>query len=249
MIIRKTPEEIEKMRVAGRIVARVLKALEEAVIPDKTTTLDLDNLAEAMVREAGGRPSFKGYRDFPASICASVNDEVVHGIPSSRRILKTGDIVGIDLGVYLNGFHADAAISVAVGEISPEAQKLMRVTRESLYKGLEMARPGNRLGDVSHAIQRHAEKHGYGVVRELVGHGVGRELHEDPQIPNYGKAGRGPRLEPGMTLAIEPMINMGSPHIEVTPDQWTYVTKDRRLSAHFEHTVAITDKGNSILTI
>ncbi len=237
------------MRVAGRIVARVLKALEEAVIPDKTTTLDLDNLAEAMVREAGGRPSFKGYRDFPASICASVNDEVVHGIPSSRRILKTGDIVGIDLGVYLNGFHADAAISVAVGEISPEAQKLMRVTRESLYKGLEMARPGNRLGDVSHAIQRHAEKHGYGVVRELVGHGVGRELHEDPQIPNYGKAGRGPRLEPGMTLAIEPMINMGSPHIEVTPDQWMYVTKDRRLSAHFEHTVAITDKGNSILTI
>jgi len=248
LIILKTPVEIEKMRAAGKIVASVLTALKEAVVPDKMTTLDLDLMADTMVRSMGGIPSFKGYRGYPASICVSVNEEVVHGIPCSQRALRNGDIVGIDLGVYLDGYHADAAITVAVGEISAEASRLLKVTREALYKGLEMARPGGHLSDISHAIQRHVERHGYSVVRELVGHGIGRDLHEDPQIPNYGRAGRGPRLAAGMTLAIEPMVNIGSSQVEILSDQWTYVTKDRSLSAHFEHTIVITNKGYTILT-
>lgn len=239
--------EIALVRESSLLVGRTLAEVARNIGPG-TRTGDLDRMAETFIRDHGAVPGFKGLYGCPSTLLISVNQEVVHGLPGDR-VLREGDIASVDCGVLMNGFYGDSAYTFAIGEVDPAVMRLLRVTRECLELGIGQAVDGRRTGDLGHAVQRHAETNGYGVVRELVGHGVGRELHEDPQIPNYGKAGRGPRLEPGMTLAIEPMINMGSPHIEVTPDQWTYVTKDRRLSAHFEHTVAITDKGNSILTI
>ncbi|MDH7481870.1 MAG: type I methionyl aminopeptidase [Armatimonadota bacterium] len=248
MIIIKTKQEIEKMRRAGRVVAAALTQLEASIIPNKTTTADLDKLAASILEKWNAAPSFKGYRGYPAVICVAVNEEVVHGIPGPR-VLKEGDIVGIDIGAIVEGYHADSAITVGVGEISPLAAKLIRVTREALFCGIAKARVGNRLTDISAAIQEHAEKNNFSVVRDLVGHGIGRSMHEDPQVPNFGRPGRGPRLEEGMTLAIEPMLNAGGYQVESLQDQWTIVTKDRSLSAHFEHTVAVTSKGPDILTL
>lgn len=249
MITRKTPAEIEKMRVAGAAVARCLKEITGRIVPGKTTTLDIDGMAEELIREHGGTASFKDYRGYPNTVCVAVNEEVVHGIPR-HRILLPGDIVGVDLGIIIDGWHADAAITVAVGgEASKDAMRLLRVAREALYKGIEKAKPGNRLSDIGHAIQTHVERHGYSVVRELVGHGLGRLLHEEPNVPNYGRPGKGVRLEEGMTLAIEPMVNMGSYEVETLPDGWTVLSKDRSLSAHFEHTVAIRRDGPDILTL
>ncbi len=234
------------MRQAGKMVGEVLRVLEEAVRPG-VSTLELDKLALATMVRLGGKPAFKGYRGFPAHICTSVNEEVVHGIPSRRR-LEAGDIVGIDVGVVVEGYYADAAITVAVDSIAPEAADLMAVTKQALMDGIHMAAPGHRLSDISHAVQRTAESNGYSVVREFVGHGIGTQLHEPPQIPNYGAPGFGPILEPGMVLAIEPMVNQGEAAVEVLSDGWTAVTKDRKLSAHFEHTVAVTENGPEILT-
>lgn len=249
MIVRKTPADIEKMRAAGAVVARCLKELSEFIVPGRTTTRDIDRKAEELIAKYGGISSFKNYRGYPNTVCVAVNEEVVHGIPGDR-VLMPGDIVGLDLGVKLDGWHADAALSLAVGGVaSPEAMALLRVTREALYKGIEQARVGNRLSDIGHAVQAHVEKHGYSVVRELVGHGIGRNLHEEPNVPNYGQPGKGIRLEEGMTLAIEPMVNMGGMEVETLGDNWTVVTADRSLSAHFEHTVAITRKGPDILTL
>lgn len=236
------------MRRAGRVVAAALTQLEASIIPNKTTTADLDKLAASILEKWNATPSFKGYRGYPAVICVAVNEEVVHGIPGPR-VLKEGDIVGIDIGAIVEGYHADSAITVGVGEISPLAAKLIRVTREALFCGIAKARVGNRLTDISAAIQEHAEKNNFSVVRDLVGHGIGRSMHEDPQVPNFGRPGRGPRLEEGMTLAIEPMLNAGGYQVESLQDQWTIVTKDRSLSAHFEHTVAVTSKGPDILTL
>jgi methionyl aminopeptidase len=247
LIIRKSPAEIEKIAQAGRVVRECLNLLAAAAKPG-VSTKELDQQAEAFIRSKGGVPTFKGYRGFPGSICASPNDMVVHGIPGSTRLVE-GDILGIDVGVTLNDWVADAAISVAVGEVKPEAEALMRVTRESLEKAVEQCREGNRIGDISHAVQAHVESHGYSVVRSLVGHGVGRDMHEDPQIPNFGPAGRGPRLLEGMVLAIEPMINVGGWEVEQGADHWAVFTKDGSLSAHFEHTVAITRKGPRVLTL
>jgi methionyl aminopeptidase len=248
MIVRKSKDEIEKMRVAGGVVAAALVELAANIVPGRTTTGDLDQLAEEVLTRHGAIPSFKGYRGYPSVICASVNYEVVHGIPGGR-ILNDGDIIGIDLGAIVDGFQGDSAITLAVGEVTAEAQRLLKVTRESLFAGIRQARVGNRLTDISHAIQEYAERYNYSVVRDLVGHGIGRDMHEDPQIPNFGKAGRGPVLEEGMTLAIEPMVNAGAYHVETLPDQWTIVTRDRSLSAHFEHTVAVTAEGPDILTL
>lgn len=248
MVKIKTPEQIEKMRVAGQVVARTLEALQNAIVPGKTTTQDLDELAERVLLEAGATPSFKGYHGYPASICASVNEEVVHGIPGPR-VLQSGDILGIDIGAIVNGWHGDSAVTVPVGEVTDEARRLLRVAREALFRGIAEARVGNRLSDVSYAIQEYAERHGYSVVRELVGHGIGSEMHEDPQVPNFGKPGRGVVLAEGMTLAIEPMVNAGVYHVDTLTDGWTVVTRDRKLSAHFEHTVAITADGPEILTL
>ena len=247
MIIRKTREEIEKMRVAGQLVAAVLAELEEIVVPGITTG-ELDRIADAAIRRQGAIPSFKGYRGYPASACISINEQVVHGIPGGV-ILKEGDIVGIDLGAIANGWHGDSAITLAVGKVSPVAERLMKTTREALFAGIAEARVGNHLSDISHAIQQYAEKRGCSVVRDLVGHGIGRSLHEDPQVPNFGKPGRGPILEEGMTLAIEPMVNAGGYQVEILSDGWTMVTRDRSLSAHFEHTVAITEEGPDLLTL
>jgi methionyl aminopeptidase len=249
MITRKTPAEIEKMRVAGAAVARCLKEITGRIVPGKTTTLDIDRMAEELIRELGGIASFKNYRGYPNTVCVAVNEEVVHGIPG-QRVLLPGDIVGVDLGIMIDGWHADAATTVAVGgEASKDAMRLLRVAREALYKGIEKARPGNRLSDIGHAIQTHVERHGYSVVRDLVGHGLGRFLHEEPNVPNYGRPGKGVRLEEGMTLAIEPMVNMGSYEVETLPDGWTVLSRDRSLSAHFEHTVAIRRDGPDILTV
>ncbi|MGQ9456602.1 MAG: type I methionyl aminopeptidase [Armatimonadota bacterium] len=249
MIIRKTPAEIEKMRVAGAAVAWCLNEIIKRIEPGKTTTIDIDRVAEELIREHGWVSSFKNYRGYPNTVCVAVNEEVVHGIPGDR-ILMPGDIVGIDLGVAVDGWHADAAVTIAVGNVaSKEAEKLLRVTREALYKGIEQARPGKHLSDIGHAIQEHVERHGFSVVRDLVGHGIGRSLHEDPQVPNYGKPGQGVRLEEGMTLAIEPMVNAGGYAVETLGDKWTVVSKDRSLSAHFEHTVAIRRHGPDILTL
>lgn len=249
MITRKTPAEIEKMRAAGAAVARCLKEITGRIVPGKTTTLDIDRMAEELIRENGGIASFKNYRGYPNSVCVAVNEEVVHGIPG-QRILKPGDIVGVDLGIIIDGWHGDAAVTVAVGgTASREAMQLLRVAREALYKGIEKARPGNRLSDIGHAIQTHVERHGYSVVRDLVGHGLGRLLHEEPNVPNYGRPGKGVRLEEGMTLAIEPMVNIGSFEVETLADGWTVLSKDRSLSAHFEHTVAIRRDGPDILTL
>jgi len=246
MVVCRTKEEIEKIRRAGRIVAEVLRDLRQMAQPG-VTTRELDRYAEAKIRARGGIPTFKGYRGFPASICTSINEEVVHGIPSDRK-LQAGDIVGIDCGVTLDGYVADAAITVPVGEVSEELQRLIRVTEEALYRAIAQARVGNRLYDISYAVQSYAEAHGYSVVRDFCGHGVGRQMHEDPQVPNFGTPGRGLRLRPGLVLAIEPMLNMGTYEVEIAEDGWTVRTVDRKPSAHFEHTIAITERGPIILT-
>jgi methionyl aminopeptidase len=234
------------MARAARIVMDTLDALEVAAVPGATTG-DLDRIARESVESAGARPAFLGYRGFPATLCASVNEEVVHGIPGSRK-LREGDIVGLDLGCILDGFFGDSARTVAVGRVSEEAERLMKATREALLAGVDMCRPNKRVGDIGHAVQSHAESRGYSVVREFVGHGIGTSLHEEPQVPNYGPPGRRERLVPGMCLAIEPMVNAGVPEVEVLGDGWTAVTKDRRLSAHFEFAVAITPHGPWILS-
>lgn len=246
MIILKSEREINYMRDAGRIVAETLNEMRKAVRPD-VTTLELDQVAEDYIKSRGAIPTFKGYNGFPGNICASVNEQVVHGIPGLKK-LKNGDTVSVDIGAVINGYHGDAAITLPVGEIDAEVQQLLTVTEESLYKGIEQAIVGNRLSDISHAVQTHAEKYGFGVVRDYVGHGIGRNMHEDPQVPNYGIPGHGPRLKPGMALAIEPMINLGTHAVNVLNDGWTVVTADGKPSAHFEHTIAITPDGPDILT-
>ncbi len=246
MIFVKSEAELGLMRQAGYIVATALQTLREAVRPGVTTG-ELDKIAERHIRAAGAEPSFLGYYGYPASVCVSVNEEVVHGIPG-ERILHAGDIVSIDIGAKINGFHGDAAITVPVGAISAEAQRLLTVTEEALHQGIRQAVCGQRLGDISHAVQKHAEASGFAVVRDYVGHGIGRDMHEDPQIPNFGPAGRGTRLEAGMTLAIEPMVNCGHYRVRTLPNNWTVVTEDGSLSAHFEHTVALTAAGPLILT-
>lgn len=247
MIVLKTEQEIGYMRDAGRIVGQTLAVIKKAISPG-ITTQELDHIAEQFIRRAGGVPAFKGYCGFPASICSSINEQVVHGIPGPRQ-LKNGDVISIDIGVKLNRYYGDAAITVPVGEVDAEILKLLSVTEQALNKGIEQAIKGNRLSDISHAVQLHAEAYGYGVVRDYVGHGIGQRMHEDPQIPNYGPPGRGPLLKSGMTLAIEPMINYGTPDVEVLADDWTVVTVDRKISAHFEHTVAITEGEPEILTL
>ena len=246
MIILKSKEEVAKIAKASRIVAESLEALRAYLKPGMTTK-ELDQFVEKQIRERGGVPAFKGYRDYPATICISVNEEVVHGIPSDK-VIKEGDIVGLDLGAIYEGFYGDSAITVAVGEVPPETERLIQVTEESLYAGIEQAREGSRLSDISHAVQVHVEQAGFSVVTDFVGHGIGRALHEEPQVPNFGPPGRGPRLREGMVLAIEPMVNMGKPAVRVLDDHWTAVTADGSLSAHFEHTVAITKEGPVILS-
>lgn len=246
MIVCKSPAEIERMRRANALVAEVLVDLREAVRPG-VTTAELDAIAERQVRAAGAEPAFKGYHGYPATICASVNQEVVHGIPS-RRALVEGDIVSIDLGVRLDGFYGDAAITVPVGTIPERTAELLRVTEEALRRAIGKVRVGARISDLGHAVQAHVERHGFSVVREFVGHGIGALLHEEPQIPNYGGPGRGPRLSEGMVLAIEPMVNLGRPSVKVLSDGWTAVTTDGLPSAHFEHTVAVTADGPLVLT-
>ena len=247
MIVLKTARELTLMREACRISAGALRVAGEAVKPG-ISTWEIDRLAYNYIKSQGAEPKFLGLYGFPATACISINDEVIHGIPSKTRILKEGDIVSIDLGAKINGFNGDNAATFAVGEVSEEARKLMAATKESLYEAIKMAVPGNKIGDIAFAVQSYCEERGYGVVREYTGHGVGKELHEDPCVPNYGKAGRGVRLIPGMTLAIEPMINQGTAAIKVMPDGWTVKTRDAKLSAHFEHTVAITADGPVILT-
>ncbi len=246
MIVCKSPAEIERMRAANALVADVLAELARLVSPG-VTTRDLDAAAEKLVRDGGAEPAFKGYRGYPSTLCASVNEQVVHGIPSGRA-LGEGDIISLDMGVKLNGFYGDSAVTVPVGTVSDEAAKLLRITRESLEKGIAQVRVGGRISDIGHAIQQHVEAHGFSVVREFVGHGIGAALHEEPQIANYGEPGRGPRLAEGMTLAIEPMVNIGRPAVKVLGDGWTAVTRDGSLSAHFEHTVAVTRTGPLVLT-
>lgn len=247
MVTLKSNREIELMKEAGRIVALAHKAVKEIIKPG-ISTKEIDDLVEKVIVSNGAIPSFKNYNGFPASACISINEEVVHGIPSSERILKNGDIVSVDIGAQYKGYHGDSAWTYACGGISEDATKLLEGTKDSLFKGLEFAKPNNRLSDISHAIQTHAESLGFSVVREFVGHGLGRNLHEDPQIPNYGLPNRGIILKPGMTLAIEPMINLGNKEVRVLSDGWTTITRDRSLSAHFEHTILITDTGYEILT-
>jgi methionyl aminopeptidase len=246
MIICKTPREIAIMREAGRIVALTHQELKKHVQPG-ITTKELDAIAEKFIREHDAIPSFKGYNGFRGSICASVNEELVHGIPGSRK-LKDGDIISIDIGAKYNGYHGDSAWTYAVGNVDEETQKLLEVTEQSLYKGLEQAKPGDRLSNISHAIQTFVEAHNFSIVREYVGHGVGQDLHEDPQIPHYGPPNKGPRLRPGMVLAVEPMVNAGSRYVKTLADDWTVVTVDGKMCAHFEHTIAITETGYEILT-
>ncbi|HMS84655.1 MAG TPA: type I methionyl aminopeptidase [Nitrospira sp.] len=241
MIILKTPAEIDVMVAASRVVAEALDVVREAVRPGISTD-ELDSIAEKEIRARGAIPAFKGYRNYPKTLCVSVNEQVVHGIPS-RRKLKDGDIIGLDLGAIVGGFYGDSAVTVAVGKISQETEQLVQVTREALYLGIQQAVVGNRVTDISHAVQSHVEAAGFSVVTEFVGHGIGRQLHEEPQVPNYGKPGQGPRLQPGMVLAIEPMVNMGRSAVRVLDDRWTAVTVDGSLSAHFEHTIAIQSAG------
>jgi len=246
MIILKSPREIEYLYDAGQIVARALKEVELALHPG-ITTLELDRVAEAYILKCQAKPAFKGYQGFPGSICASINEEVVHGIPSLRQV-QSGDIISIDIGAIAKGFVGDAAVTLPVGEIDAEVQRLLDVTKEALDKGIEKALVTNHLSDISHAVQTHAEKNQFSVVRDFVGHGIGRNMHEEPQVPNFGPPGHGPRLKEGMALAIEPMVNMGTYAVETLSDEWTVVTKDRKRSAHFEHTVAITAQGPRVLT-
>lgn len=248
MVIFKSQNEIDRIRKASQIVARTLKFLESHVQPG-ITTRELDQLAESEIRKAGAIPAFKGYRGFPATLCVSINEEVVHGIPSSDRKLKEGDIVGLDLGCIWDGFYGDAAKTFPVGEVSEEAKRLLETTENSLMIGIDQARVGNRIGDIGYAVQTLAESKGYSVVRDFVGHGIGRNLHEDPQVPNYGNRGQGPRIKAGMVLAIEPMVCQGRADVEVLADNWTAVTRDGSLAAHFEHSIAITDNGPEILSV
>jgi len=251
MIYLKNKEEIEKMRSAAEVVVEALRKMRENVVAG-VSTWDLDRIAEDVAVSKGAKPAFKGYSSYPASVCFAVNSEVVHGIPSKKKVLKEGDIVGLDFGVVLDGFYGDSAITVAVGGISSQAEKLLKVTEESLMRGISEARPGNRLYDISAAIQGHVEQEGFSVVRSFVGHGIGRKLHEDPQVPNFvpenGSNGKGIKLKPGMVMAIEPMVNIGRPDVKILNDGWTAVTVDGTLSAHFEHTVAVTENGPLVLT-
>jgi methionyl aminopeptidase len=243
----RTADELERMREAGRLVGEVLAELAVIVAPG-VTTADLDAVAEKRIARAGAVPAFKGYHGYPATICTSINEEVIHGIPSGRRLLKDGDILSIDVGASLNGYFGDSAVTLPVGQVSEDAATLLRVTEEALYKAIERVRPGNRISDIGHAVQKHVEAYGLSVVREFVGHGIGERMHEEPQVPNYGDPGRGPRLAAGMVLAIEPMVNAGKPAVKVLGDGWTAVTCDGSLSAHFEHTVAVTAEGPWVLT-
>jgi len=246
LIVLKSSDEIKRMAEACHIVAEVFEELKEMVVPD-ISTKEIDRFVESFITSKGAYPAFKGYRGFPASVCTSVNNEVVHGIPSLRRLRK-GDIISLDIGVYYKGFYGDGAITLPVGEADGTARRLLAVTEDALYQGIGKALTGNRLLDISHAIQSYVEANGFSVVRNFVGHGIGRALHEDPQVPNFGKKGEGPILREGMTLAIEPMVNAGGWEVEILDDGWTAVTKDGSLSAHFEHTVALTDNGPIILT-
>ncbi len=247
MIVCRSHDELEKMRAAGRLVGEVLTELSAMVAPG-VTTADLDEAAEKRIRQAGAMPAFKGYHGYPATICASINEEVIHGIPSGRRILNEGDVISIDVGASLDGYYGDSAMTLPVGQVSEEAARLLRVTEESLLKAIERVKVGGRVSDIGHAVQKHVEAFGFSVVREFVGHGIGQRMHEEPQVPNYGEPGRGPRLSEGMVLAIEPMVNAGKPAVKVLADGWTAVTRDSSLSAHFEHTVAVTADGPWILT-
>ena len=246
MIICKTPREIEIMREAGRIVALTHQELKQHITPG-ITTKELDQIAEKTIQKYGATPSFKGYNGFPGSICASVNEELVHGIPGKRK-LKEGDIISIDIGAKYNGYHGDSAWTYPVGNISESVQKLLDVTEKSLYLGLEQVKPGERLSNISHAVQTHAEENGFSIVREYVGHGIGQDLHEDPQIPHYGPPNRGPRLKPGMVICVEPMVNQGRRYVKTLSDDWTVVTVDGKWCAHFEHAIALTEAGYEILT-
>ena len=246
MIILKSRQEIEKMRKSNALVAAILEELKKKIRPG-VRTIELDRLSEEMALKKGARPAFKGYRGYPYSLCTSVNSEVVHGMPSERE-LKEGDIVSLDFGILNDGYYGDAAVTVPVGEITPAARKLLTVTEQALYRGISEVKAGNRIGDISAAIQGHVEAAGFSVVRDLVGHGIGKSLHEDPQVPNYGSSGRGIELKPGMVFAIEPMVNEGTYRVDILRDGWTVVTADGRLSAHFEHSVAITENGPVILS-
>ncbi|WP_324668433.1 type I methionyl aminopeptidase [Geochorda subterranea] len=247
MIVLKRPDEIARMRAAGRIVGQLLEEIGRRIRPG-VTTAELDRFAEAFIRERGAVPSFKGYRGYPASICTSINEQVVHGIPAARR-LREGDILSVDVGVVLDGYHGDAARTFPVGDVDERALRLLEVTEQALWAGIEQARVGHHLSDIGHAIQRLVEGAGLSVVREFVGHGIGRQMHEEPQVPNYGLPGRGIRLRAGMTLAVEPMVNEGGSDVTILEDHWTAVTVDGSRSAHFEHTVAITDGGPVVLTL
>jgi methionyl aminopeptidase len=247
VILLKSPRELEHMRAAGWILAEVKERLKALVRPGASTK-DIDEDIESFIVGKGAVPAFKGYRGYPATVCASINNEVVHGIPSARRKLKDGDIIGLDLGCIVEGYYGDCAITLPVGPVPERVQELLDVTRESLDKAIVQCRVGNRIGDISHAVQTHCESHGFGVVRAFVGHGIGRALHEEPQVPNFGEAGRGPALKAGMVLAIEPMVTMGSYEVQVLEDGWTAVTVDGSLAAHFEDTIAITEDGPEVLT-
>jgi methionyl aminopeptidase len=247
MIELKSARELGLMRTAGHLLADVVAHLRDLVKPG-LSTLEIDEDVEAFIAGRGAKPAFKGYRGFPATVCISINEEVVHGIPSAHRRIKEGDIVGLDLGCIVEGYYADCAITLAIGDVPPKVQELLDVTRESLDLAIQECRPGRRLSDVSHAVQAHVERRGFSVVRAFVGHGIGRALHEDPQVPNFGDPGRGPQLRPGMVLAVEPMVTMGSWEVKVLDDGWTAVTRDGSLAAHFEHTIAVTETEPEVLT-
>jgi methionyl aminopeptidase len=247
MIVCRSSAEVDKLRTVNQLVARILAALRQMAVPGATTK-EIDAAAEALVRDAGAEPAFKGYHGYPATVCASVNEQVVHGIPSGRQLVE-GDVLSLDMGAKLNGFFGDCAVTVPVGRVSAEAATLLRVTQEALSHGIDAVKPGARVSDIGAAVQRHVEAHGFSVVREFVGHGIGTSLHEEPQIANYGPGGRGPRLSEGMVLAIEPMVNAGDAGVKVLNDGWTAVTRDGSLSAHFEHTVVVTGDGCEILTL
>ncbi|MDH3602117.1 MAG: type I methionyl aminopeptidase [Candidatus Tectomicrobia bacterium] len=247
MITYRSRQEIDKLRKSSALVAKTVQYLEPMVEPG-VTTADLDQAAEAFIRQHGGIPAFKGYRGFPATLCTSINAEVVHGIPSKKRKLRSGDIIGVDCGAIVDGYYGDHAVTFAVGEISSQEQELLQATREALEEGIVQAKIGNRLSDISHAIQKYAEDRDYSVVTAFVGHGIGTELHEEPQVPNFGPPGRGPRLREGMVLALEPMLNIGTADVQILSDNWTVVTVDGKLSAHFEHTVAVAEHGGIVLS-